>query len=177
MGYCQSSCTKDCTRDDDCDMSHGEMCCPLGSAGSTCLDAQACPKMCTDDSNCSTANGDVCGRLSLSGSEKSCMEPAESLRTCSGDGDCLAPYSVDRRIHEKTVAPYVQVKTKFDAFSWPAHLVGGLRYEKTTVDSSALVQDLTLSSLLVVAAVGLALLLFFRWWPCVLALLPQPDAA
>jgi len=34
-----------------------------------------------------------------------------------------------------------------------------------------LVQDLTLSSLLVVAAVGLALLVFFRWWPCVLALL------
>jgi predicted RND superfamily exporter protein len=38
-------------------------------------------------------------------------------------------------------------------------------------ETSALVQDLTLSSLLVVAAVSLALLLFFRWWPCVLALL------
>lgn len=38
-------------------------------------------------------------------------------------------------------------------------------------ETSALVQDLTLSSLLVVAAVGLALLLFFRWWPCVVALL------
>ena len=38
-------------------------------------------------------------------------------------------------------------------------------------ETSALVQDLTLSSLLVVAAVGLALLIFFRWWPCVLALL------
>ncbi|HEX7508439.1 MAG TPA: MMPL family transporter [Polyangia bacterium] len=42
-----------------------------------------------------------------------------------------------------------------------------ISYEET----SALVQDLTLSSLLVVAAVGLALLVFFRWWPCVLALL------
>ncbi len=38
-------------------------------------------------------------------------------------------------------------------------------------ETSALVQDLTLSSLLVVAAVGLALLVFFRWWPCVLTLL------
>jgi predicted RND superfamily exporter protein len=38
-------------------------------------------------------------------------------------------------------------------------------------ETSALVQDLTLSSLLVVAAVSLALLIFFRWWPCVLALL------
>jgi predicted RND superfamily exporter protein len=38
-------------------------------------------------------------------------------------------------------------------------------------ETSALVQDLTLSSVLVVAAVSLALLLFFRWWPCVLALL------
>ena len=38
-------------------------------------------------------------------------------------------------------------------------------------ESSALLQDLTLSSLLVVAAVGLALLIFFRWPPCVLALL------
>ena len=38
-------------------------------------------------------------------------------------------------------------------------------------ETSALVQDLTLSSLLVVFAVGLALLIFFRWPPCVLALL------
>jgi len=58
---------------------------------------------------------------------------------CGGDGDCLATYTVDRRIHEKTAAPYLQVKTRFDAFNWPVHLVGGLRYEKTKVDSSALV--------------------------------------
>jgi predicted RND superfamily exporter protein len=38
-------------------------------------------------------------------------------------------------------------------------------------ETSALVQDLTLSSLLVVAAVGLALMVFFRWWPCVVALI------
>ena len=38
-------------------------------------------------------------------------------------------------------------------------------------ETSALVQDLTLSSLLVVLAVGLALMVFFRWWPCVVALL------
>jgi predicted RND superfamily exporter protein len=38
-------------------------------------------------------------------------------------------------------------------------------------ETSALVQDLTLSSLLVVAAVGLALMVFFRWWPCVVTLI------
>ena len=38
-------------------------------------------------------------------------------------------------------------------------------------ETAALMQDLTLSSLLVVLAVTLALLLFFRWWPSVLALL------
>jgi len=38
-------------------------------------------------------------------------------------------------------------------------------------ETAALVQDLTLSSLLVVAAVTLALLFFFRWWPSVVALL------
>jgi predicted RND superfamily exporter protein len=63
------------------------------------------------------------------------------------------------------------------ALGGPAAYAQGMRIGYTgdvaisSEETSALVQDLTLSSLLVVSAVGLALLLFFRWWPCVLALL------
>jgi predicted RND superfamily exporter protein len=63
------------------------------------------------------------------------------------------------------------------ALGGPAAYAQGMRIGYTgdvaisSEETSALVQDLTLSSLLVVAAVGLALLVFFRWWPCVLALL------
>jgi hypothetical protein len=63
------------------------------------------------------------------------------------------------------------------ALGGPAAYAQGLRIGYTgdvaisSEETSALVQDLTLSSLLVVVAVGLALLVFFRWWPCVLALL------
>jgi len=64
-----------------------------------------------------------------------CSHPASGTPL---DG-CLAQYSTDRHIHEKTVAPYVQVNGKFEAFSRPAHFDVGLRYEKTDIDSSALV--------------------------------------
>ncbi len=59
--------------------------------------------------------------------------------TCGGDGQCLLPYSTDRRLDEKTYAPYLQINGKFDLLSRPAHFFGGVRYEKTTIDSSALV--------------------------------------
>jgi TonB-dependent receptor len=58
---------------------------------------------------------------------------------CGGDGNCLADFTVDRRIREKTISPYVQVNNEFDLFSHPAHLVAGVRYERTKVDSAALV--------------------------------------
>lgn len=58
---------------------------------------------------------------------------------CGGDGDCLAPYTVDRRIAEKTLAPFIQFNARFDAFQRPAHIIAGVRYETTTVNSSALV--------------------------------------
>ena len=60
-------------------------------------------------------------------------------KICGGTGNCLAPYTIDRRIRERTLAPYLQVNAKFDLFGRPAHLDGGLRYERTTVNSSALV--------------------------------------
>jgi TonB-dependent receptor len=54
-------------------------------------------------------------------------------------GTCLAQFTVDRRTTEKTWAPYLQLNNAFDLFSNPAHIVAGLRYEKTKVTSSALV--------------------------------------
>lgn len=52
---------------------------------------------------------------------------------------CLAKYTVDRNIHEKTLAPFLQVSSKLDVFGRPAHFYAGVRYEKTWIDSSALV--------------------------------------
>ncbi len=63
----------------------------------------------------------------------------QKYNICGGDGNCLTPYTVDRRITEKTVAPYVQFNGKVPLLAGDAHLIGGLRYENTTVKSSALV--------------------------------------
>ena len=63
----------------------------------------------------------------------------QTYKICGGDGNCLTPYTTDRRIREKTVAPYLQINNTFDLFDNPAHLIAGLRYENTTVKSSALV--------------------------------------
>ncbi|MBR0553599.1 TonB-dependent receptor [Stakelama marina] len=67
-------------------------------------------------------------------------------QTCSNPGTgsaqpgtCLANYTVDRRITEKTLAPYMQINNKFYLFDNPAHLNLGLRYEHTNIDSGALV--------------------------------------
>ena len=57
----------------------------------------------------------------------------------SNGGSCLAPYTTDRRITENTLAPYFQLNSTFDAFGKRSHLIAGLRYERTTVDSTALV--------------------------------------
>lgn len=63
----------------------------------------------------------------------------QTYKICGGDGDCLTPYTTDSRVHERTYAPYFQINGRTDLFSRPAHLVVGLRYEKTNVDASALV--------------------------------------
>jgi TonB-dependent receptor len=54
-------------------------------------------------------------------------------------GSCLADFTVDRRISEKTLSPYLQVSATTDLFDNPAHLVAGFRYEHTLIDSEALV--------------------------------------
>lgn len=54
-------------------------------------------------------------------------------------GTCLAQYQADRRVEEKTLAPYIQTTHQFDVMGNPAHLRLGVRYEKTKVNSSALV--------------------------------------
>ncbi len=60
-------------------------------------------------------------------------------KTCGGTLTCLLPYTTDSRVHEKTLAPYVQVNGKFDLFSRPGHLIAGVRYERTDVSATALV--------------------------------------
>lgn len=59
--------------------------------------------------------------------------------TCGGDNNCIAPFTTDRRITEKTWAPYAQISSTFSLFERDGHLTAGLRYERTTIDSSALV--------------------------------------
>jgi len=70
----------------------------------------------------------------------------QNFQTCSNPatgsaqpGTCLANFNTDRRISERTLAPYLQVATVFDLFENPAHLVAGIRYETTDISSSALV--------------------------------------
>jgi len=67
---------------------------------------------------------------------QACSDPATGA---AEPGTCLAVFNTDRRIREKTIAPYLQVATEFDAFDNPAHFVAGVRYERTDIASSALV--------------------------------------
>lgn len=54
-------------------------------------------------------------------------------------GTCLANFQADRRINERTVAPYAQATFKFDLGSAPTTVRMGMRYEATDISSSALV--------------------------------------
>ncbi len=54
-------------------------------------------------------------------------------------GTCLASFTTDRSIREKTWAPYIQTTHTFDLGENPAHLRMGLRYETTKIDASSLV--------------------------------------
>lgn len=65
-----------------------------------------------------------------------CSDP---LTGANQPGTCLAVFNTDRRISEKTLAPYLQVAAEFDLFENPAHLVAGVRYETTDIASAALV--------------------------------------
>ena len=66
-----------------------------------------------------------------------CSNPTPA-GTPTGEG-CLANFTTDRRIKEKTLAPYLQANMVFDLFQRPSHLHAGVRYERTKIDSSALV--------------------------------------
>lgn len=52
---------------------------------------------------------------------------------------CLAEYTTDRNIRERTYSPYIESVHSFDLGDAPGTLRLGLRYEKTKIDSSALV--------------------------------------
>src|SRR6266508_2504691 len=86
-GFCRATCTKDCLFDQDCEVSAGELCCDLGTAGHTCLKASLCPRFCSDDSNCEVSMGQACVRSTLSTPQKVCTQPASGLLLCSTDND------------------------------------------------------------------------------------------
>ena len=65
-----------------------------------------------------------------------CSDPATGSAI---SGTCLAEFTTNRNIREKTWSPFIQLNSTFDLFSRPAHIVAGVRYEKTKVDSDALV--------------------------------------
>lgn len=52
-------------------------------------------------------------------------------------GTCLAKFTTDRSIRERTWAPYIQTTHTFDLGGNPAHLRLGLRYESTKIDASS----------------------------------------
>ncbi|MCD2323343.1 TonB-dependent receptor [Sphingomonas sp. IC-56] len=54
-------------------------------------------------------------------------------------GTCLASFTTDRRLTEKTISPYIQFNTKFELAGRRAHLIAGVRYDQTVIDSTALV--------------------------------------
>lgn len=54
-------------------------------------------------------------------------------------GTCLAQFTTDRRIQEKTWSPFLQTKHSFDLGTARANLRLGVRYEKTKISSTALV--------------------------------------
>ena len=59
--------------------------------------------------------------------------------TATAAGTCLAAFTTDRSIRERTWAPYIQSYHTFDLGENPAHLRLGLRYETTKVNASSLV--------------------------------------
>lgn len=64
----------------------------------------------------------------------------DELGICNAaPGDtCLAPFTTDRRIREESITPWIQSFHTFDLGTAPVNLRLGLRYEETTIDSSAL---------------------------------------
>jgi TonB-dependent receptor len=53
------------------------------------------------------------------------------------NGTCLANFTTDRRIHEQTLSPFVQFNNKFDLFGKPTHVIAGIRYDETSISSTA----------------------------------------
>jgi len=76
---------------------------------------------------------DTAGLISLLDSQLGICDAAP------GD-TCLAPYSTDRRIRERSITPWIQSFHSFDVGDIPTNVRLGLRYEETKVDSQALVQ-------------------------------------
>ncbi|WP_095012672.1 TonB-dependent receptor [Tsuneonella mangrovi] len=66
--------------------------------------------------------------------------------TAEAAGSCLAKYTTDRHIDEKTTAFYAQSTHKFDVGTVGVNLRLGLRYEKTDIDATT-IQPLPIATL------------------------------
>jgi hypothetical protein len=89
-GICQATCNKDCTSDQDCDMTSGQMCCDFGEAGKACVAATQCPTMCQDDDRCNTAQGLACVLQDIAAEYKVCAAPGTGVKTCTADDECAS---------------------------------------------------------------------------------------
>lgn len=87
-GVCSATCDNSCTKDQDCNMSAGELCCDYGAAGKVCQAAATCPHACTADSNCNLSSGQACIRTTLTSTQMVCGQPSQGLKICQHDADC-----------------------------------------------------------------------------------------
>jgi hypothetical protein len=87
-GYCQDTCARTCTSDNECETSVGDLCCDLGEAGRVCMAAKECPRQCAADSNCATSSGEACLRIDLSTQESVCTQPDHAVQFCKQDSEC-----------------------------------------------------------------------------------------
>ena len=95
----------------------------------------------------SGANGDVLPAFLSIDSDALTKIFINQFGACDGGPTCLAPYNrVDSRVKERTFSPFIQVNNAFDLFGNTAHLIAGLRYEKTKIASTALSQIPTSTS-------------------------------
>jgi hypothetical protein len=86
QGFCADTCPKDCTADNDCDVTRGELCCDHPGVGRACQSAASCPRFCSKDTNCET--NQACVRFSLEVESGVCDLPKNGLKLCTNDQSC-----------------------------------------------------------------------------------------
>jgi hypothetical protein len=88
LGVCADTCPKICNVDNDCDVTHGELCCDHGGLGKICQSAASCPRFCTNDQQCQTTQSEACVRFSLDVTTRMCELPKDGITLCTSDQGC-----------------------------------------------------------------------------------------